>query len=81
MNIYPDSGLIFTGRPQTLDQIFVWLSWLQAAFARLGASWIARWKRAQEMEELQAFSDRELWDLGLCRSDVRAIAEDAYRRD
>jgi uncharacterized protein YjiS (DUF1127 family) len=73
--------LSLEGRQQIMREVSVWPSRLQASMVRLGAAWLARRKRAREIQELQAFSDRELWDLGLGRSDVRAIADGTYRRD
>ncbi len=54
---------------------------LRARFARLADALAARRLRAQQMRELNAFSDRELWDVGLSRSDFMAIEKGVYRRD
>jgi uncharacterized protein YjiS (DUF1127 family) len=43
--------------------------------------WLARRRHAREAEVLHAFSDRELWDLGLSRSDIPGIIDGTYRRD
>jgi uncharacterized protein YjiS (DUF1127 family) len=50
-------------------------------FARLVEGWTARRLRIQQMRELHAFSDRELWDVGLSRADFMAIEKGVYRRD
>ena len=42
---------------------------------------MARRRRAREIQELQGFSDRELWDLGLHCSDLRAIINGTYRQE
>lgn len=54
---------------------------LRARFARLADALAARRLRAQQMRELFAFSDRDLWDVGLSRSDFMAIEKGIYRRD
>jgi uncharacterized protein YjiS (DUF1127 family) len=33
------------------------------------------------MTELAAYSDRELWDLGLSRSDLMSVDQGTFRRD
>jgi uncharacterized protein YjiS (DUF1127 family) len=53
----------------------VCLSRLQSDWARFSASWVARRKRRREIRQLQAFSDRELKDVGLCRCDLYAVAK------
>jgi uncharacterized protein YjiS (DUF1127 family) len=45
------------------------------------ARWIARRRSRREAAALHAFSDRELWDLGLSRSDIPGIMDGTYRRD
>ena len=43
-------------------------------------NFIASWRREREaVRELSRLSDRELADLGIARSDIRAIAEGAPR--
>jgi uncharacterized protein YjiS (DUF1127 family) len=59
-------------------------SWLVPTLARLGhlaAAWAARRARNRDLRELYRFSDRELWDVGLSRSDILAIARGTYSRD
>jgi uncharacterized protein YjiS (DUF1127 family) len=50
------------------------LSRLQSGWARFSASWVARRRWRREMRQPQAFSDRELKDVRLSRSDLHAIA-------
>ena len=57
------------------------LASVRASPARLGAYLAARRERAREICALQAFSDRELWDMGLRRYDLRAIVKGTYQRD
>ena len=43
-------------------------------------NFIASWRREREaVRELNRLSDRELADLGIARSDIRAVAEGASR--
>lgn len=60
-----------------------------SAFGAISAAYhgaVARWRRrvtrraraAQVWRELDAYTDRELADLGLSRSDIPAIARAAY---
>lgn len=50
-------------------------------FARRLAAWGASRRRAREMQDLASFSDRDLWDVGLSRSDMMALEKGLYRRD
>jgi uncharacterized protein YjiS (DUF1127 family) len=59
----------------------VCLSPLRASLAWFRASWLPRRKRGREIRQLQAFSDSELKDIGLSRSDLCAIGNGTYRRD
>jgi uncharacterized protein YjiS (DUF1127 family) len=62
---------------QTSRPLGVWVSmWYQ----RLRASWLQRRAVARQMQELYRSSDRELWDMGLSRSDLREIRKGTYRR-
>jgi uncharacterized protein YjiS (DUF1127 family) len=42
---------------------------------------MARRQRSRDIQALAAFSDRELWDLGLGRSDLQAIINGSKCRD
>jgi len=63
------------GQQQIVSVFRICLSRLQSASARFGASWVARRKWRREIRQLHAFSDRELKDVGLSRSDLRGIAK------
>jgi uncharacterized protein YjiS (DUF1127 family) len=54
---------------------------LFSALARMGADLAERLTRAREMRELHRFTDRELWDIGLSRSDIPSVEQGTYRRD
>jgi uncharacterized protein YjiS (DUF1127 family) len=58
-----------------------WLSSPLGVIDRVQALWTARRARARELRELSLFSDRELWDVGLSRSDIMSIEKGVYRRD
>jgi uncharacterized protein YjiS (DUF1127 family) len=63
------------GQQEIVSLFRICLSRLQSASARFGASWVARRKRRREIRQLHAFSDRELKDVGLSRSDLRGITK------
>ncbi len=58
-----------------------WLSHTGARLHHLREVWAQRRARAREMRELNLCSDRELWDMGLSRSDLLSIEAGVYRRD
>jgi uncharacterized protein YjiS (DUF1127 family) len=77
-----DNARLFARGPQPIvSTARAWLARLRAGLGRAGASWTARRQRSREIAELAAFSDRDLWDLGLGRSDLLAISNGTYRRD
>jgi uncharacterized protein YjiS (DUF1127 family) len=81
MNISEEVRPILAGQRQITRAVSVWLSRLQARLDHLGASWASRRQRARQVQELYRASDRELWDMGLSRSDLPAIARGTHRRD
>jgi uncharacterized protein YjiS (DUF1127 family) len=58
-----------------------WLSRLQAGISRITTAWVTRRQQGRDAALLRALSDRELWDLGLGRSDISRVANGTYRRD
>jgi hypothetical protein len=58
-----------------------WLLQLSAWMHHLPGALSARRTRARELRELYNCSDRELWDMGLSRSDFLAIEDGIYKRD
>jgi len=58
-----------------------WRTSLFAPLTRARALWAEKRTRARELGELHRFSDRELWDVGLSRSDIMSIEQGVYRRD
>ena len=76
-----DNALLFSdGHRKNALNSGAWLSQVRARLYHLGDFWSARRVRAREMRELHRFSDRELWDVGLNRSDIMLIEKGAYRR-
>jgi uncharacterized protein YjiS (DUF1127 family) len=76
MNLSNDTYLIADSR-QPSRPIGTWLS---VQYQRLRASWAQRRALERQMQELYRSSDRELWDMGLSRSDLPEIAKGTYRR-
>jgi uncharacterized protein YjiS (DUF1127 family) len=56
------------------------LSSVLAQWHRLVAFVAAKRARNREMQELYRLGDRELWDLGLSRSDLLRVENGSYRR-
>ena len=81
MNLSKPSPALAEARLPVARDATQWLAWLQARLGRLDAAWADRRKRAREVRDLYRLSDRELWDVGLSRSDLPAIARGMYRRD
>jgi uncharacterized protein YjiS (DUF1127 family) len=81
MNLSNDTYPISDGRQKIAPDIGTILSAMRAGLHRLSASWVKRRTRAREMRELYRFTDRDLWDVGLSRSDVWSIERGTYRRD
>jgi uncharacterized protein YjiS (DUF1127 family) len=81
MNLSNDTYSIPNGQAKISGDLGTWISSTLARLHHFGTWWAARTKRNHEMRELARFSDRELWDIGLSRSDVRSIENGTYRRD
>jgi uncharacterized protein YjiS (DUF1127 family) len=71
----------FAGHQHSATDIRLPLSHLRARFERLAAAWVARREVARGLRQLHRCTDRELWDMGLSRSDFPAIIKGTYRRD
>lgn len=81
MNLSENVWLVAPNQKPAVHAARVFLSRLQAGLDRMTAFWAARRHGARQAEVLHAFSDRELWDLGLSRSDIPGIIKGTYRRD
>jgi uncharacterized protein YjiS (DUF1127 family) len=81
MNLSDDTYLI-SGNPQRIaSDAGKFLSAMLARLHRIGTSWTERRARAREMGDLYRFTDRELRDLGLSRSDLWAIKRGTFHRE
>jgi uncharacterized protein YjiS (DUF1127 family) len=81
MNPTNHTYLIAGDRQKTARDVGALLSPLLMRLHRAHAYWSARRTQARELRELHRFSDRELWDIGLSRSDILSIEKGTYRRD
>ena len=54
---------------------------LRAWLSRRFSLYLEKRRTARDMQDLAAFSDRDLWDLGLSRSDLMAVERGTYTRD
>jgi uncharacterized protein YjiS (DUF1127 family) len=57
------------------------LSRLQKQISHIQTFWTVHRRREREAQALRALSDRDLWDLGLSRSDLPRVLDGTYRRD
>jgi uncharacterized protein YjiS (DUF1127 family) len=71
----------FADHQRSAVAIHLPFSWLRAWFERLAAAWAARRETARGLQQLHRCTDRELWDMGLSRSDFPAIIKGTFRRD
>jgi uncharacterized protein YjiS (DUF1127 family) len=81
VNLSENAWLISSSQKQAINPASAFLSRLQAGFHRIAVLWAMRRQRTREAEVLYTFSDRELWDVGLSRSDIPGIIRGTYRRD
>ena len=81
MSPFEQAQAVFGRQQQNAGDVRVWLARLRARLERLGAAWMARHRTARSLRQLDLCTDRELWDMGLSRSDFPAIIKGAYRRD
>ncbi|HBK07178.1 MAG TPA: hypothetical protein DDZ81_15225 [Acetobacteraceae bacterium] len=54
---------------------------ISAKLQNVRARWAEKRARARDMQDLYRFSDRELWDIGMSRSDFMAVENGTFRRD
>jgi uncharacterized protein YjiS (DUF1127 family) len=81
MSLFEQAPALSHGQQQSARGTSLWPTWLHARFDRVGNVWTAHRKRTRELRDLYRFSDRELWDVGLSRGDLPAIANGTYRRE
>jgi uncharacterized protein YjiS (DUF1127 family) len=72
---------LVSGSPQQVaHQASIWFARLSSSLHRINTAWAVRRRFSRDARQLYSFSDRELWDLGLSRSDVPSIAAGTFRR-
>ena len=81
MALMNDAHLLAEGERKIARTFQSFLSQTGSWLTHLRDLWIARRRRARELDDLYRLSDRELMDLGLSRSDFPAIERGIYRRD
>jgi uncharacterized protein YjiS (DUF1127 family) len=58
----------------------VWTQ-LRTRFSRLATAWADHRKLARDRQILNDFNDRQLWDIGISRSDIPAVLSGTFHRD
>ncbi len=81
MNLSENARLVARNPQSVRNELIASLVWCRSGLQRIHTAWIARRQRIREVEILYSFNDRELRDLGLCRSDLPAITSGLYRPD
>jgi uncharacterized protein YjiS (DUF1127 family) len=81
MSLSNNTWRLPSSQQQILPASSNWLSRLQAGLFRIRTAWMSRRQRERDARLLRSLSDRELWDLGLGRSDISRVAKGTYRRD
>nr|WP_294548408.1 DUF1127 domain-containing protein [uncultured Rhodopila sp.] len=59
----------------------VWRTRLHAALDRFARARAERRRRARDLRALSESTDRQLRDMGLCRSDVPSVVDGTYRSE
>jgi uncharacterized protein YjiS (DUF1127 family) len=81
MSASNQARLLPTAEPKFLTGLGQGLNQGHGLLQRFFRTVAARLQHAREMDELYSFSDRELGDLALSRSDLPAIQKGMFRRD
>jgi uncharacterized protein YjiS (DUF1127 family) len=81
MNLSDDTYLISGNQQRIASEADKFLASVLARLHRMRTSWTERRARAREMGVLYRFSDPELRDLGLSRSDLWAIERGTFHRE
>jgi uncharacterized protein YjiS (DUF1127 family) len=81
MRLYSGLHIVAEDHPTISRDKLAWSVFARTQIKRVSAFIVARHQRARQLRELYAMTDRELWDVGLSRSDRLAIDEGTYRRD
>lgn len=78
MRLSPTAGYLSGHAGRTSGS---WLAQVRAALRTFRENWAVRARNRRDAAQLEQFSDRELWDLGMSRSDIPYVARGIYRRD
>jgi uncharacterized protein YjiS (DUF1127 family) len=81
MSLYDEAHPITSSRPPIATEARALLARLRTRLNGLGARWAARRRAVRDLRQLDHCTERELWDMGLSRSDFPAIIRGTYRRD
>ena len=73
MNLSEDTWLVSHQQRQTAGAPSQFMARCQTALGRLATAWVSRRQRVRDAQTLLGFSDRELRDLRLSRSDFMGI--------
>jgi uncharacterized protein YjiS (DUF1127 family) len=79
INRYPPASARYRSSPRYRSSFGIFLAWLGRLIDHLVAAAIARHARHAEPAALHQFSDRELNDIGICRSEIDYGLNDAAR--
>jgi uncharacterized protein YjiS (DUF1127 family) len=81
MNLSDEARFLPDAQPKIVSDLRRWLAQTHALLERLADSWNARRQHTRELDELYRFTERDLADLGLSKSDLPAIEKGMYRRE
>ncbi len=81
MNLTESARLNSRTRAETSRNTNVWWTQVRAGLNRFAAYRAARRKHARDRQALFDFSDRELRDIGITRTDVPAVMNGTFSRD
>lgn len=59
----------------------VWRTWLTTAIDRFAEVRAERRRRARDFQALSESTDRQLWDMGISRSDVASVVNGTFRSE
>jgi uncharacterized protein YjiS (DUF1127 family) len=81
MNLFGDARFLPDAQQKIASDMRWSLAQAHALLRRVADAWHARRQHARELDELYRFTDRDLADLGLSKSDLPAIEKGTYRRE
>jgi uncharacterized protein YjiS (DUF1127 family) len=78
MSQYDGLRIVSKGQHNIARDVGAWIAFIRMRIAQVGTG---RYRHTRGLEDLYRMTDRELWDLGLSRSDFPAIEDGTYRRN